>query len=111
MIISPLRAFTGTPFTSILTNSSAINCDSLRCGQALGFDDAAAAVIDHVFKFVLEVLEEALHRPRRRIAQGADGMALDAIGDIQQQPQILAASLAGENPFQHAVHPARSLAA
>ena len=58
------------------------------------FDDRAALVLDHVLKFVPEMLQETLHRPRRRIAQRADRVPLDAIGHIEQQAQILAAALA-----------------
>src|ERR1700733_11479236 len=104
MIISPLRAFMATPFTSMLTNSSAIAC-------TLGFDerrvdDAAATVVNHVFKLVAEVLEEALYRPSRRIAERADRVALDAIGDVEEQIELLAARRAGKHTPQEAVHPA-----
>src|SRR5579863_1750874 len=98
MIISPLRAFMATPFTSILTNSSAIT-------RALQFsprrvDDTAAAVVDHVFKFVPEVLEEALHGPCRRIPQGADRVPLDAIGDVDEQRELFAPRRAGKHAPQ-----------
>ncbi len=59
----------------------------------LTVDDRAALVLDHVLKLVPEMLQEALHRPRGRIAQRADGVALDAIGHIEQQAEILAAAL------------------
>ena len=66
--------------------------DSLALGQLHPrlVDDAAAAVIDHVFELVPVVLEEALHRPGRRIAERADGVAFDAVGDVEQQVQLLA---------------------
>src|SRR5665213_3711872 len=109
MMTSPLRAFIGTPFTSMLTNSSLMRMRSR--GLRLRGGDALSTVIDHVLEFMAEVLQEALHRPGRGIAQPADGMALDAVGDIQQQRQILAARL----PLQHAVEgagkPAGALAA
>ena len=54
-------------------------------------DDRAALVLDHVFELVPEMLEETLHRPRGRIAERADRVALDAVRDIEQQSQILAA--------------------
>src|SRR5208283_4352668 len=83
----------------------------LRRHSRLTLDDRTAAVFDHVLKLVPVVLEEALHRPRGRIAQRADRVALDAIGDIHQQPQILAAPLAGEDALQHPIQPARAFAA
>src|SRR6185312_1586247 len=108
MIISPLRALTGLPLISTLTNSSAMLC---RPRSELVRDHAAAAVIHHVFELVPEVLEEALHRPGGGIAERADGMALDAVGDIDQERKLLAACLAREYPLEQPVHPARALAA
>src|SRR6185295_12917309 len=74
-------------------------------------DDAPAAVVDHVLELVPEVLEEALHRPRRRIAERADGVTFDAIRHIEQQAQLLAPALAGDDALQQAVHPAGAFAA
>jgi len=47
-------------------------------------------MINHVFKLVPEVLERALHRPCRRIAEAANGMAFDTARDIQNRvgPQL-----------------------
>ena len=83
--------------------------------RARGVDDAASAVIDHVFELVAEMLEEALHRPGRRITQAADRVALDAVGDIEQQVQVLRAALSPARmrlsvrlsqpvPSRHGVH-------
>src|SRR5579862_9359723 len=116
MIISPLWAFTATPSTSMLTSFSAMELHPLRSpsgglrSQGVA-DEAAAAVIDHVLELVAVVLEEALHGPRGRISEGADRMALDAVGDIEQKSQLLAARLARDSPLQHAVHPAGAFAA
>src|SRR5580704_3005051 len=110
MIISPLRALMATPFTSMLTKSSAIT-HFLQLGAARGIDDAAAAMVDHVFEFVPVVLHEALHRPRRGIPKRTDGVALNAIGDIDEKIQVLASGSAAEHAQQQAVHPARPLAA
>src|SRR5215469_2085478 len=108
MIVSPLRALRGLPLTSTLTNSSAMLC---RPRSKLFLDDAAAAVIDHVLELVPEMLEEALHRPGRRIAERTDGVALDAVGDIDEERELLAPRLAREHALQQSIHPARSLAA
>src|SRR5579883_620405 len=107
MIISPLRALTGLPLISTLTNSSAMLC---RPGSELFLDHAAPAVIDHVFELMPVVLEEALHRPCGRITQRADGMSLDVIGDIDQERQLLAPRLPREHAPEQPVHPARALA-
>src|ERR1700722_2466443 len=114
MIIWPLRAFNGTPLTSILTVSSAIplSRDGRPAVQMSGtFHDGATLVLDHVLKFGPKMLQETLHRPRRGIAQCADRVSFDAIGHIEQQPQVLASALAGDNAFQHPVQPARPFTA
>src|ERR1700733_7031321 len=100
MIIWPLRAFNGTPLTSMLTVSSAIPLSRHRRTPVQvrrTFRDGAALVLDHVLKFRPEVFQEALHRPRRGVAQGADRVTFDAIRHIQQQPQILAAPFARDD--------------
>src|SRR6185437_16120659 len=114
MIVSPLRAFIGTPFTSMLTNSPLITIYAARgsCrNEPLFLDDAAPAVVDHVLELVAIVLDEALYGPRRGIAERADRMALDVICDVDEHRHVLAAALAGEDSLQHAVEPASALAA
>src|SRR6185437_8920344 len=108
MIISPLGALTGTPLTSTLTNSSAI---SGRPRSELVLHDAAAAVVDHVLEFMAIVLQEALHRPGGCVSERADGVAFDAIRHVQEESQLLASRLAGQHPFEEAVHPTRAFAA
>src|SRR6516162_8886599 len=114
MTVSPLCACTGTPSTTMLTRSSAMSV-SVRApsgrlrSQAIG-DEAPPAVIDHVLELVPVVLEEALHRPGRGVAEGADGVSFDVIRHIDEQPQLLAARLPGEHALEHAVHPAGALA-
>src|SRR6202041_1675394 len=114
MIIWPLRAFKGTPLTSILTVSSAITLsrDGRAAVQVRGaFRDGSSLVLDHVLEFGFEMLQEALHRPGGCIAQGANGVSFDAIGHVEQKAQILAAPLAGDDPLEHAVQPARAFPA
>src|SRR5438552_16696047 len=100
MIIWPLRALSGTPLTSMLTVSSAMTLSRHRRLRGIGrarrgrpVHQRAALVLDHVFEFVAEVLQEALHRPSGGIAQRANGMALDSIRHIEQQSQVLAPAL------------------
>src|ERR1700722_14665777 len=109
MIIWPLRAFSATPLTSILTVSSAIRLSrdgrlAVQVGGAL--HDGATLVLDHVLKFGTEMFQETLHRPCRCIAQRTNRVPFDAIGHIEQQPEILASALAGNDAFQHAIQPA-----
>src|SRR6056297_3913380 len=74
-------------------------------------DDAPALVLDHVFEFVAEVFQEALHRPRGGVAQRADGVSLDLVGHVEEPVQIARRRLALEHAGQHAVQPARALPA
>src|SRR3979490_3310987 len=116
MSISPLRAFTGTPSISMLTRSSAMQVSLVRAAHAAErahslAREAPSAVIDHVFELVPVMLEEALHRPGRRIPERTDGVPSDAVPDIEQQRKLLAPRRAGEHPLQQPVHPARALAA
>src|SRR5580700_3950547 len=114
MIISPFFASTGTPSTSMLTTSSVMYPSRGASGRArsqlLGHQ-ALAAVIDHVLELVAVVLQETLHRPRRGVTEGADGVPFDAVGDVEQQPQILAPRFAGQHSLQQPVHPAGAFAA
>ena len=75
-------------------------------GLPLAVGEAAPAVLDHVFEFVAVVLHEALHRPGRRIAERADGVAFDAVGDVHQHLDVLVAPLARHDPLEHAIEPA-----
>src|SRR6202158_2189615 len=58
-----------------------------------------------------EMLEETLHRPGRGVAEPADGVTFDAIGQVEQQIQLLAPCLPVENALERAVEPAGALAA
>src|SRR5215471_17770712 len=109
MIISPFRASTGTPSISMLTRSSAMFSGRPRA-ERVGHQ-APSAVVDDVLELVAVMLEEALHRPGGGVAEGADGVSLDAIGDVEQQPELLAPRLARQHPLQQPVHPAGALAA
>src|SRR5215213_7523008 len=113
MIISPLCALTGTPFTSMLTRSSLMRwrpCLSCRLRSQL-LHDAPSAVIHHVLELMPVMLEETLHRPGGGITESADGVPFDSIGHVQQQIQLVAPRLSRENALQQPVHPARSFAA
>src|ERR1700689_661422 len=102
MIIWPLRAFNATPLTSMLTVSSAIRLsrDGRAAVQVSGaLHDGATFMLYHVLEFGPKMLQEALHRPGRGIAQRTDRVPFDTIGHIEQQAQILAPPLPGVNAF------------
>src|SRR5579862_3364250 len=100
--MSPFFALSATPSTSMLTRSSAM-WTVLRSRPSGGLrsqgvaDQAAPAVVDHVFELVAIVLQETLHRPGRGITEGADRVTLDAVGDVEQQAELLAARLTVEH--------------
>src|SRR6056297_4166375 len=112
--IWPLRACRGLPSTSMLTRSSLILL-AVRYGSRgpaiVVLDDAPALVLDHVFEFVAEVFQEALHRPRGGITQRADGVALDLVGHVEEFVQVVCRGPALQHAGQHAVQPASALAA
>src|SRR4051812_2573249 len=73
--------------------------------------DKAALVLDVVHELVAEVLEEALHRQRRGVAQRADGAAGDVVGNVIEEREVFHAALAVLDAVHHAVEPAGALAA
>src|SRR5687768_14232812 len=96
MSMEPFLALSATPLTSMLTVSSAMTLTReirLRSNESCrlrscGIHDAAPAVVDHVLELVAEFFQEALHRPRRRVTQAADGMPLDAVGHLDDQIEL-----------------------
>src|SRR3954452_22605724 len=79
-----------------------------------GFDftgDEAPLVLNVVHELVAEMLEEALHRQRRSIAERADGASGDVVGDVVEKREVFHAPLAVLDAVHHAIEPARALAA
>src|SRR5512135_315230 len=66
----------------------------------------AALVVDVVLELVAEVLDEALHRQRRRVAERAYRAAGDVVGGRDEHLEILASSLAVLDAVDHAPQPA-----
>src|SRR3954454_10702537 len=58
-----------------------------------------------------EMRDQALDRPRRRVAERADGMAFDLFGDFQQHVDFALVGATVGHAGQDAPHPARALAA
>src|SRR6516165_7386543 len=54
--------------------------------------------------------QEPLHRPRRAVAERADGVALNLSGDIPQQIDLALMRAALSHAREHAPHPAHALA-
>src|SRR5258708_2799290 len=52
----------------------------------------AALVVDVILEFTAKVLDEALHRQRRCVAQRADGAPGDVVGDVREEVEILGSS-------------------
>src|SRR5688572_12765004 len=79
----------------------------------LGFNRAVETCLflDVVHELVAEMLDEALHRQRRGIAQRADGAARDVVGDVVEEREVFHAALAVLDAVHHAVEPAGALAA
>src|SRR3546814_10092678 len=57
------------------------------------------------------VAQQALDRPGRRVAERADGVALDLIGHVEQGVNLVEFGIAAYQARHHAVHPAGALAA
>src|SRR3546814_8523099 len=60
--------------------------------------------------FGAEVADQALDRPGGRVAQRADRVALDLLGDLEQRIDLARLGVAGTQPFHHAPHPAGAFA-
>src|SRR5215470_13103541 len=71
----------------------------------------AALVVDVVLELVAEVLDEALHRQRRGVAERADRAAGDVVRDRQQQVEVFVAPLAMLDAVDDAPQPSRAFAA
>src|ERR1700722_4499833 len=54
-----------------------------RIGVRIG-----AVLVDPPLDLVTEIAQQALHRPRRAVAEGADGVALDLVGDLHQHVEL-----------------------
>src|SRR5215510_12379447 len=93
--------------TSISTPSMVI----FGMGSLLLRSLVGAVVADAPFDLGTEMADQALDRPGGRIAQGADGVAFDLFGDVEQHVDLAQFGLALHHALHHAVHPAGALAA
>src|SRR5262247_2015775 len=108
MMVTP--SATSICFPSMLISSGMVYASPItRHSNVVGHE--AFLVLDVVHEFVPEMLDEALHRQRRSIAQRADGAAGDVVGDVVEKVEVLEPALAVLDPVHHAVEPAGALAA
>src|SRR5688500_207418 len=68
-------------------------------------------VVDALLDLGPEMPDQALHRPSRRVAERADGVALGLHGHFEQEIVLLLLGLATHHARQHTPHPARAFAA
>src|SRR5512142_1992695 len=73
--------------------------------------ERAAALLHVAVELGAELLDEALHRHRRRVAQGADGLAADAVRHLHELVHVAPRRVAVLDALEHALHPRRALAA
>src|SRR5690242_868392 len=86
---------TSTFLPSISMVSMLLSSLHVRCDQTL-------SVVDVVLELVAEMLDEALDRERRGIAERADGATGDVVGDRSQQIEVLVATLSVLDAIHHA---------
>ena len=77
-----------------------------RLGMRVG-----RVMVDALLDLVAEMPDQALDRPGRRVAERADGVALDLRRDLEQHVDLALLRAALGHARQHAPHPARALAA
>src|SRR5687768_6400965 len=70
-----------------------------------------ALVLDVVLELRAEMLDERAHRHRGGVAERTDRAALDVVGDVVQEVEILALALAVLDTVDHAVEPAGAFSA
>src|SRR5215468_2911258 len=58
-----------------------------------------------------EMAKQALHRPSRAVAEGADRVSLDLLGDLHQHIDLALVGAAFGHTHEHAPHPSHALAA
>src|SRR5262245_21232233 len=70
-----------------------------------------AVAVDALFDFGAEAADEALDGPGGGVAEGADGVAFDLAGDIQEQIDFAVVGFALGHALQDAPHPTGAFAA
>src|SRR5882724_440041 len=107
--VAPFLTSVSLPSMVSLGTSGGLSLAKRRRGRIPRLGHHAALVVDVVLEFAAEMLDEALHRQRGGVAERADGASGDVVGDVDQQIEVLALSLAVLDPVDHAVEPAGAL--
>src|SRR3569832_1606387 len=97
--------------SQLSTSSVRPSISILRVAIVKFRSDDASLVFDVVLDLAAIGSEDALLRHRRRVAQGADGMATDAPCHAIEQFHVFGPTLAVFDAVDHPVHPAGSNAA
>src|SRR6266481_1959906 len=71
----------------------------------------SAILVAGLFKFAAVILQERLDRPRGGFAERADRLAVDVVGDLEQQIDVLRSAVACLDTMEHFLHPKRAFPA
>src|SRR6185503_19870258 len=104
------RVYSGGTSISVPLTMSLVICLLRRDRNPLGMRIGGIG-INPPLDLRAEMADQALDRPRRRIAQRADGVALDLGGDLEQQVDLALVGAALGHAGEHPPHPAGALAA
>src|ERR1700684_3171659 len=99
-----LPSGTSSFFPSISSSSMASSSSDVIGNQAF-------LVLDVMLELGTEMLDETFDRQRGGVAQCADGAAGDIVGDRIQHVEVLVLAFAVFDAVDHAIQPARALAA
>src|SRR5208282_3411393 len=84
-----------------------------RCNDTMLVDSVAIfpSVLARLLKLAAILRDEGLHGPRRCFTEGANCLAVDVIGDVPQQIDILRPAMTVFDAVEHFLHPQRAFAA
>src|SRR4051812_21143495 len=71
---------------------------------------ARRVFVDAPLDLGAEMAQQSLYRPSRAVAERADGMALDLLGDLHQHVDLAVGGATLRHASEHAPHPAHAFA-
>src|SRR5262249_9969169 len=101
---------TVTPSSTSIVRSSISTLGMGSLGRGLG-TERTAAERNVLLELGAELGDEVARWHGGAVGEGADGVALDVVGDAQQQVDVCRVGAALLEPAQHALEPASALAA
>src|SRR5690606_37879212 len=107
IFVSRRRSSTSTT----LSGSSAICLLRRDRGDGAVGVGIVGILVDPLLDDLAEVADQALDRPRRGVAEGADGVPLDLLADFEQHVDLALLGAAFDHARHHPHHPAGALAA